>query len=134
LIYLDDRVPFGLGHVDEHPITQDARIVDQPIQPAERVDRGLDETSAALPVGDVVGVDHRLAAHPADLLDDLVGRARGRTRTGAVAAQVVDDDAGTLAGELERVLAADAAPRPRHDDDPTIHDSSHRYRSLRSRL
>ena len=59
---VDDRVPLLLGHVDEHPVAQDAGVVDQDVEVAEGLDGGVDETLAALPVGNVVGVGHRLAA------------------------------------------------------------------------
>ena len=69
---VDDRVPLGLGHVGDHAVAQDARVVDEHVQLAERVDRGLDQALAALPVGAAVGVRHRLAAHRLDLLDHLL--------------------------------------------------------------
>ena len=40
-----------------------------------------------------------------------------------VAAEVVDHDLRALAGERERVLTADAAPRSGHDDDPAVADT-----------
>ena len=33
----DDRVPLRLGHVEDHPVAQDAGHVDQDIDPAEAV-------------------------------------------------------------------------------------------------
>ena len=43
---------------------------------AERVDGRLDEPLGAVPVGDVVAVGDRLAAHRPDLVDDLAGGPR----------------------------------------------------------
>ena len=59
---LDDRVPLGLGHVDHHPVTQDAGVVDEDVEGAEGVDRELDEALRAVPGGDVLGVGDGLAA------------------------------------------------------------------------
>ena len=61
-------------HVDQHPVAQDAGVVDQHVEIAEGLDRGVDEPLAALPVADVVGVGHRLAARRPDLVDHLLGR------------------------------------------------------------
>ena len=107
-----DRVPLGLGHVDDHAVAQDARVVHQHVQIAERVDRLLHEPLRAVPVGDVLAVDDGLAAERLDLLDDLHRRARVAALAVHVAAEVVDDDLRALAREQQRVLAARArAPR-----------------------
>ena len=48
------------------------------------------------------------------------GRAAAAVDLGA---EVVDDDLGALAGELEGVAAADASPGAGDDDDPAVADS-----------
>ena len=60
-----------------------------------------------------------------DLVDDVL-RGSGAA-AGAVArdAEVVHDDACALAGEGERVLAADAASGARDDDDAALTDPGH---------
>ena len=116
----DDGVPLGLGHVDDHPVAQDAGVVDQDVEVAERLDRRVDQALGAFPVGHVVGVDDGLAAEVADLGDDLLGRRRVLTVTVVGATEVVDDDPGPLRGEQERVLAADAASRSGDDRDSTV--------------
>jgi hypothetical protein len=73
-VHGDDRVPLLLGHVDEHAVAQDAGVVDDRVQVAERLDRGVDEALRALPRGDAVAVRDRLAAHALDLVDDLLRR------------------------------------------------------------
>ena len=70
---LDDRVPLCLGHVGEHPVAQDAGVVDDDVEPAEAVDRALHHPTGGLEVADVVGVGDGLAAHALDLVDDLLG-------------------------------------------------------------
>ena len=45
----DDGVPLLLGHVDQHPVAQDAGVVDQHVEVAERLDGGVDHALAALP-------------------------------------------------------------------------------------
>ena len=63
----------------EHPVAQEAGVVDEHVEPAERVDaRSATSRCGAVPVGDVVGVGDRLAAGRADLVDDLL---RGRRPT-----------------------------------------------------
>ncbi len=119
-VHGDDRVPFGLGHVDEHPVTQDAGIVHQDVEIAERFDRGVDEALCTLPVGDVVGVDDRLAAEGLDLCDDLLGRRLVRTVAVVGATEVVDHDARAFAREEQSVFAPDAASGAGDDRDSAI--------------
>ena len=114
---VDDRVPLRLGHVGDHPVAEDARVVDEHVQLAERVDRGLDQALAALPVGAAVGVRHRLAAHRLDLLDHLLRGTRVGPRPVLRTAEVVDHDLGALTREEERVLAPDPATGAGDDRD-----------------
>ena len=107
-VHLDDRVPLLLGHVDEHPVAQDAGVVDEDVEVAEGLDRAVDQPLRALPVGDVVAVDDCLATERLDLLDDVLRRCEIGTRAVVGAAEVVDDETGTFAGEQQRVLAPDA--------------------------
>ena len=62
-MHLDDRVPLGLGHVDEHAVAQDAGVVDEHVEAAEGVDGLLHDALGAVAVGDVVAVGDGLAAH-----------------------------------------------------------------------
>ena len=70
-VHGDHRVPVGLLHVVERLVAQDAGVVDQDVEPAERVDRAR-KIAAALGGGDRVVVADRLAAGPLDFRDDLV--------------------------------------------------------------
>src|SRR5690606_30864827 len=121
-----DGVPLLLGHVREHAVTEDAGVVDEHVQAAERLDGLVHHALGTLPVADVVAVHDGLAAHAADLLDDLAGGAR--TAAGAVhlRTQVVDDDLGALLGHHQRVLTADATTSAGDDDDASVEDSAHR--------
>ena len=56
-----------------------------------------------LPVGDVVAVGDRLAAHGPDRVDDLAGRPGRAALAVELGPEVVDHDLRALAGELERV-------------------------------
>jgi hypothetical protein len=40
---VDDRVPLGLVHVEAHLVAQDAGVVDEHVEPSERVDGLGDE-------------------------------------------------------------------------------------------
>ena len=74
----DDRVPLLLGGVHQHPVADEARVVDQDVEPAEGVDRLLHHRGRLLEVRDVRTVGDGLAAERLDLGDDLVGRPRRR--------------------------------------------------------
>ena len=104
----DDRVPLLLGHVDDHPVAQDAGVVDEDVEIAERLDRAVDQALRTLPVGDVVAVDDRFAADGFDLVDNLLRRRDVGAGAVVGAAEVVDDDAGAFAGEEQRMLSSDS--------------------------
>ena len=117
----DDGVPLVLGHVDDHPVAQDAGVVDEDVEVAERLDRRVDQPLGALPVGDVVAVDDRLAAQVALISATTCWAGVASPPVAVVgAAEVVDDDLGALRGEQQRVLAADAASRSGDDRDATV--------------
>ena len=83
----------------------------------------LIEALRTVPVRDVVAVDDGFAACGPDRVDDFAGRpvrASGPVRLGA---EVVDDDLGSLPGELQRVSPTDAPARARDDDDSSLTDS-----------
>ena len=75
-------------------------------------------------VGDVGAVRDSLAAERLDYVDDLLGRAESTHPRPHRRAEVVDDDLGALAGELERVLAAEAAAGSGDDGDASFTDES----------
>ena len=52
----DDRVPLGLGHVEDHAIAQDARDVDQDVDATELADGLLDHLGRVVEVGDVAAL------------------------------------------------------------------------------
>ena len=68
-VYLHHQVPILVFHVLEADVAQDAGVVDEDVNPAERLDRGLDDLVAVL---DRVVVRDGLAASRCDLLDNLV--------------------------------------------------------------
>jgi hypothetical protein len=117
---VDDRVPVGLGHVDQDPVPQDAGVVDQDVEVAEGLDGGVDQPLAALPVADVVGVGHRLAAGGGDLVHHLLGRRPVVPRPVHRAAQVVDHHAWPLRPRRAGRAPADAATGPGDDRDASV--------------
>src|SRR5690606_32209961 len=66
-----------------------------------------------------------LAARARDVVDHLPGGRRGPARAVELGSAVVDDDLGALAGELERVGAADGASRAGDDGDAPLADAGH---------
>ena len=84
-------------------VTQDAGVVDDDVDSAERLDRGIDDRLAALGGRHRVVVGHCLAACRDDLVDHELG-GRGVVALAADrAAQVVHHDPRAAARELERV-------------------------------
>jgi hypothetical protein len=66
---LEDQVPVLVLHVLEADIAQDTGVVDQDVDPAERLDGGVDNLLAVL---DAVVVGYCLAACGFDLVDDNI--------------------------------------------------------------
>jgi hypothetical protein len=119
-VHVEDRVEFVGVHVLERRVPQDPGVVDDDVDPAPVVERGLHDRPAALGAGDRVVVCDRLAPRRRDLVDHRL--RGGRAAAGAVdrAAEVVDDDQGTAAGQLQRMGTAQAPAGARDDRDLAI--------------
>ena len=110
-VHLDDRVPLLHRHLRDGAVAQDPGVVDQRVQPAPGVDGPRHQGPRRVVLGAVAGVQHGLAAGRRDLVDDgLPG----------LGVQLVDHHPGTLAGQLERLAAADAAACAGDDRDPAV--------------
>ena len=119
-VHGDHRVPLTLGHVDDHPVAQDPRVVDEDVQVAVRVDGLPDEPFRAVPIGDVLAIHDGVTAHGLDLFDDLHRGTRVTAFAVHVAAEVVDHDLGAFGGEQQRVLTAETARRTGDDRNPSV--------------
>lgn len=105
------RVPLVLGHREDHPVAQDARVVDQDVELSVRLDGQFHQGAGLLVVGHVAEVRDRPATGRPDLLGDLLG-GRGGRLAGAVAARlpvVVDDDGRAEPRQFQRFGAPEAA-------------------------
>ena len=112
---VEDRVDQVGAHVVERLVAQDAGIVDDDVDRAERVDGGLDDRLATLWGSDRVGVGDCFASGGLDLVHHELGGALVRARTVDRAAEVVDDDERTACRHHQRVLPAEAATRTSDD-------------------
>ena len=119
-VHLDDGIPLRLGHVDHHPVAQDARVVDQHVQVAERFDGLVDHALRALPVGDAVAVGDCLATHGLDLRHNLACGALVGARAVGGAAEVVDHDFRPFRCHQQGMLAADAPAGASDQDDTSV--------------
>ena len=95
--------------LNRHAVAEDAGVVDQHVEVAERVDRGVDHALGAVPVGDVVAVGDGLAAGGGDLVDHL----RGRRRVGAAAVGLPPRSLTTTLAPSDASSRACSRPRPR---------------------
>ncbi len=68
----DDGVELLFAGVGEHPVADDAGVVDQDVEPAEGVDGGLDQSFGLRPVGDVGAAGDGFATGGGDLVDDTL--------------------------------------------------------------
>ena len=103
----DHRVEQLGVHVVERLVAQDAGVVDDDVDGAERVDRALHDRLAALRCGDRIGVGDGFAARVLDLVDDVLGGPL--VAAGAVdgAAEIVHHDQRAALGEHQRMLPAE---------------------------
>ena len=99
------------GHVLEIGIAHGTCVVDEDVDAAPRVDRGVDDGLAAFRRCDAVGVGDGFSPVVPDLLRGVVGRIAARSVAGDRAAEVVDDDACAAGREQERVLPAQPPAR-----------------------
>ncbi len=99
----------------ERLVAQDAGVVDDDVDLAERVECALDDCCAALGGGDRVGVGDGVAAGSGDLVHDQLSGAL--VAAGAVdgTAEIVHHDERTTLGHHQGVLPAEAATGTRDD-------------------
>ena len=126
-MHVDHHLPVDMRHAMEDAVAQDAGVVDDAIDAAELLDRGLDHTFGAGRIGDAVGAGDGAPARGADLADHGFGRPGVDALAFGRAAQIVDHDRRPLVGGKPRDIAADAATSARHQHDlafETPHGSS----------
>ena len=122
-VHPQNGLPLVLLGVHEHAVPDDPRVVDHHVEPTERLDRELHHLARGIPVRDVVGRHHGLAAERCDLRNHL--RCWGVGRIGSVLCdtEVVHHDPGALSGELQRVRPSEAAACAGHDHDTSLTDA-----------
>ena len=98
-MHLHDDIEIVEGHLGERLVAEDASVIDEDVDLAERVDGGLDHVGGAHPVGDAVIVGDGLAAGLFDLVDDGVGRRVGAALAVGRDAGIIDDDLGAARGQ-----------------------------------
>lgn len=67
---LDDQIPIFILHILEANIPQNARIIDQDVNPSKILDGCLNDTLA---IDHIVVVRNRFPARSSDLVDDHIG-------------------------------------------------------------
>ena len=123
-VHADHRVPLVVVGVDEHAVAQDARVVHDHVERAERR-RPRTATRLAAPSKSATSSVLATASPPSAWISSTTCVRRLGRRAGAVgrAAEVVHHDLGALARERQRVRAADAAARARDHDDSSVADT-----------
>ena len=72
-VHLHHQVPHALLHLEKALVAQDSSVIDEDVDAAEAVERGLENVLTAFDGGDVVVVGDGLTASLTDLVDHLVG-------------------------------------------------------------
>ena len=121
----DHVVPLRVGHVHEHPVAQDAGVVDEDVDPAVLLDRCGDQPLGAGLVGHVVTVEESTSSERSHLVRHLLGRPDRRAGSVGLGTEVVDDHVGAVPGELEGMCPPDAPTRTGDDHDPPLTETTH---------
>ena len=73
---LDDGIPLAFFHVDKHPVTKNACVVDHDVELAKVLDRAVDHMLGLFPFRDVVTVCDGLATRCSDFVNHLLRGSR----------------------------------------------------------
>ena len=103
---IDDEVPIGVGNLLDQVVADLSGIVDQDIDPSERLDGRIDHVGDLDRRGHVGGMDQNLEFSCREIVGDRLRR---------LGILVVDDDRRAGFGEAARQRAADAATRAGDD-------------------
>ena len=106
----DDGVPVLVGHVEQHPVSRDARVVDHDVQ-AALLFGGSHQAVGGRALADVAGDGDRRAAGGVDLVDHVAGGHR--------VLDVVDHHRGTGLGQTDRFGAPQAPGGTGHHGNST---------------
>ena len=102
-------IPFLERRGHEHPVADDAGIVDDDMQVAKGIQCCIDDPLRAIPIGDVFIIRDRLAARRLDLFHH---RICGRCVTAFAlkrSADIIDDDICTFRAKGKRIGPAQSA-------------------------
>ena len=105
---VDHRVDHGVVHLVERLVPQDAGIVDQHVDPAESVQRGLNDRLPTIRCGYGVVVGYRDATEGGDLVDYPVGCGHRGAAAVESPTQVVHQNLSSTTRKLDRVGAPQA--------------------------
>src|SRR5690606_2537599 len=110
-VHVQDGVPLLVGHLLHDRVPRVAGVVDDDVQSAELLDRGVDEPLGEAVLGDTADTRDGLATGFGDGGNGLLGRSL---------VQVVDHDRGAVTGQLAGDLGTDAAPGSADDGDLAV--------------
>jgi hypothetical protein len=114
-VHGDDGVEVVLGHREQHPVAEDARVVDHHVQLAELRGRQRDQLLCRRPVGDRRMVGDGRAARGGDLDRDRFGRGLVLAVVRALPVQpgagIVDHHRRAVGGQRQAVRRC-RSPRP----------------------
>ena len=116
-MHIDDRIPFGFRHREQHAVTQNSGVVDHDVEIAKGLDCGVDQSFSSGPIAHAVAVSNCLTAHTFDFLHNLFSGTQVAATSVNVSTEVVDHDFGTLRCQAQRVLAPNSTTGSGHNGD-----------------
>ena len=93
-MYGDDRVPFVFGHIDQHTITQNARIIHNDVKFAKSIDRRIDHVFSPIKITYVVAVCYGFPTSSINFVSYLLRRRSIFSPAIDSGPKVVDDNLG----------------------------------------
>ena len=122
---LDDCVPLILGHVEEHPLAEDASHCHHAVDPAPALDAGSNDLLSAGQGRDAFGHGNSLAACGLDLGDESVGHLALRVFAGHRHADVSHNYLGALGCSGQGYGPSDSSARSGDRYDLAVKKCSH---------
>src|SRR6267142_762884 len=123
--HVDNRLPFLNGHLVEHPIAQDARVVYEYVDPSKGIHCCLNNARRRIPLCDTVGIFDGNAARRLDFPDEsprdaVILRRSSKTRT-----DIINYNACALRSRCERKLPTYAPARTGDNDNFILEPLNH---------
>src|SRR5581483_6606665 len=113
-VYVHHCIPIVLSHFEEQVIANNARVIDQDIEPSEAVNGLRDSILHGCIIGHIAGNRHRMSAEAINLLHPMLA---------AFQINIRQHNAGSILGQAQSRSGPNASPSPGNKSYTTIKSS-----------